>query len=111
MTTIPACRILLESVFRLVVSKDGQVMREASVTVKNPLDGGRAKAVYKQYDVGETVHAIRYTDFTIYEARVVAVGDEPSVISAFDLWVEQRLVVRFLDGFVQKMYAGDVGPG
>lgn len=84
-------------------------MNTVSVVIINPLDGGKAEAFYSQYDVGETVRAIQYTDFTIREAQVVAVGDDPSIISAFDLWVEQRLVVQFLDGSFQKMFAGDVG--
>lgn len=84
-------------------------MNTVSVVVTNPIDGGKAEAFYSQYDVGETVRAIRYTDFTIREALVVAVDDEPSIISAFDLWVEQRLIVQFRDGVFQKMYAGDVG--
>lgn len=84
-------------------------MNTVSVVVTNPVDGGQAEAFYSQYDVGEMVRAIRYTDFTIRQAQVVAVSKCPSIISAFDLWVEQHLVVRFLDGTFQQMYAGDVG--
>lgn len=82
-------------------------MKKVHRTVTHPADGGKSTATCWTYEEGEEVGAYRNYTGPKEKATVVAAGDLVAFSSA-DAWIEQRLLVEFEDGTLQRCTSGDL---
>jgi hypothetical protein len=88
---------------------ENEMPKTFKTTVVNPADGGRSEVTVQGYEVGAEVMTFNYKAGRYDMERVRVVKDLGTVVmSSYDAWVEQKMVVEFANGDKLTVTSGDV---